>query len=95
MIGAPTNSAKGRPVITVEQSPALGTPGDIVLADLSQYCIVAKPPANAVSAHVLFLADQTVFRFVLRVDGKPKWTTPVTPFNATSTRSPFVVTAQR
>ncbi len=86
---------KGRPVITVEQSPLLGTPGDIVLADLSQYAIVAKPPTFAVSAHVSFTSDQVIFRFTLRIDGKPKWTSPVTPFNGGSTRSPFVALAAR
>lgn len=96
--GAAGNAApllKGRPAITVEQSPALGAVGDIVLADLSQYCLVAKPPVNAVSAHVAFLSDQVIFRFVLRIDGKSKWTTPIAPFNGAATRSPFVALAAR
>jgi HK97 family phage major capsid protein len=31
---------KGRPVITVEQCPTLGTTGDLILADLNHYVIV-------------------------------------------------------
>jgi hypothetical protein len=49
----------------------------------------------AISGDVLFLSDQVVFRFKLRVDGKPLWTSPITPFNGTQTRSPFVALAQR
>ncbi len=86
---------KGRPVIEVEQAPALGAPGDILLVDLTQYVIVSKPFVNAISVHVQFFSDQVVFRFVLRLDGKPKWVSPVTPFNSTSTRSPFVALAAR
>jgi HK97 family phage major capsid protein len=39
----------GRPLIAVEQAPALGTVGDIVLADLSQYSILEGPPQMALS----------------------------------------------
>lgn len=86
---------KGRPVITVEQCPILGTPGDIVLADLSQYVLIDGGFKSALSLDVRFLAYEGVFRFVLRVDGKPIWATPVTPYNGSLTRSPFVTLAQR
>ena len=86
---------KGRPVIVAEQCPALGTPGDIVLADLSQYIIVDGGLQSALSLDCDFLTDQGVFRFVLRVDGAPAWQSPVTPFNGTLSRSPFVVLSAR
>ncbi len=86
---------KGRPVIVAEQSPALGTPGDIVLADLSQYIVVDGGLQSALSLDCDFLTDQGVFRFTLRVDGMPAWQTPITPYNGTLTRSPFVTLAAR
>ena len=88
---------KGRPVLTVEQCPVLGTVGDIVLADLSQYVLVSGPPATALSAHVRFDSDQATWRFVLRVDGKAAWASPVTPYNGSSgnKRSPFIALAAR
>ena len=63
----------GRPVLAVEQAPTLGNIGDICLADLSQYVILSGPLQAAMSADVAFLADEAVFRFVLRVDGEPLW----------------------
>jgi HK97 family phage major capsid protein len=85
----------GRPVIAVEQAPTIGTVGDIVLADLTQYSILEGPPQMALSVDVAFLTDEVVFRFVLRVDGKLLWSSAVTPFNGGSTRSPVVTLAAR
>ncbi|HEY8065610.1 MAG TPA: phage major capsid protein [Methylosinus sp.] len=85
---------KGAPVLELEQAPALGTLGDIVLADLSQYILVENY-AMAISGHAQFLNDQLVFRFRMRVDGAPAWSSPITPYNGTQTRSPFVALAAR
>lgn len=93
--GNPLPLLKGRPVITADQCPALGTVGDIVLADLTQYLTVTGAPQYALSADAGFLSDQSVMRFTLRVDGQPLWTSPITPANGTSTRSPFVALAAR
>jgi len=86
---------KGRPVLEVEQASALGQVGDIVLADLQSYRIVQGAPGFAVSADVAFLTDELAFRFTFRVDGKPSYTSPITPWNGTNTRSPFVTLAAR
>lgn len=94
--GNPWPLLKGRPVLTIEQAPVLGTPGDIVLADLGYYRVVQGAPRFAMSADVAFLTDENAFRLTLRVDGKPSWTTPITPFNGSAiTRSPFVALAAR
>lgn len=86
----------GRPVIPTEHSATLGTPGDIVLADLSQYVLIDKgAPSMASSIHVRFLNDETTFRFVYRVDGQPVWKKPLTPKNGTNTLSPFISLATR
>jgi HK97 family phage major capsid protein len=86
----------GRPVIPTEHNATLGTPGDIILADLTQYVMADKgAPTTASSIHVRFLNDETTFRFVYRVDGQPVWKKPLTPKNGTNTYSPFVALATR
>lgn len=86
----------GRPVIPVEHCATLGTPGDIVLADMNQYLVTDKgAPRQDYSIHVRFLNDEGVFRFVYRVDGQPAWKKPLTPKNGTNTLSPFITLAAR
>jgi hypothetical protein len=50
---------------------------------------------SAMSLHVRFDTDQALLRFVMRVDGKPSFTTPITPYNGSLTRSPFVCLGAR
>ena len=93
--GNPYPLLKGRPVLTIEQAPQLGTVGDIVLADLQSYRVIQAAPRFAMSAHVSFLTDEMAFRFTFRVDGKPSYATPITPCNGSQTRSPFVTLGAR
>ena len=88
--GNPTPLLKGRPVLVIEQAAQLGSVGDIVLADLSQYLLIDGGVTPQVSADVRFLNDEVVWRFALRVDGSPAWVSPITPYNGGATRSPFV-----
>jgi hypothetical protein len=46
MYGNPYVMIKGRPLIPVEQTSALGTAGDLVLADWSQFALCIKVPAG-------------------------------------------------
>ena len=93
---APYATLYGRPVIATEYNAALGSVGDIVLCDLSQYTLVDKGGVNAAtSMHVAFLTDEMVFRITYRVDGKSMWTTALTPFKGTLSKSPFVALAAR
>jgi HK97 family phage major capsid protein len=70
----------------------VGDQGDIMLADLREYQMIEKGGIQAASSiHVMFVYDETVFRFVYRVDGQPKWNSALTPKNGTTTVSPFVV----
>ena len=86
----------GKPVIPVEHCATLGTPGDIILADLSQYVMSDKgAPQAASSIHVRFLNDETTFRFIYRVDGQPTWKKALTPKNGSNTQSPFIACATR
>ena len=82
----------GRPIIVCEQCQSLGTAGDVILADLSQYlCITKGGMQTAQSIHVRFIYDETVFRFVYRVDGQPMWSSALTPYKGSDTIGPFFV----
>lgn len=92
----PYSTLFGRPVIPLEQCSALGTKGDIILADLSQYLLIDKGGINAASSiYVRFLYDESVFRFIYRVDGQPVWNKPLQPYKGSGTLSPFVALADR
>ena len=92
----PYSTLFGRPVLPTEYNNALGSAGDIMLADLSQYTLVDKGGVQAAtSMHVAFLTDEMAFRITYRVDGKPMWYLPMTPFKGSLTKSPFVVIAAR
>jgi HK97 family phage major capsid protein len=81
-------------LIECEYMSTMGTTGDIMLASLSQYQTIDKGGVQAASSiHVAFLTDQSVFRFVYRVDGAPMWHSALTPFKGSQTQSPFVVLA--
>ena len=48
---------------------------------MSQYILIDKGGVQSASSiHVRFVNDETVFRFVYRVDGLPIWQSPLTPF---------------
>jgi HK97 family phage major capsid protein len=86
---------KGRPVIPTEYNATLGTVGDIVLADMSQYLLIDKSVQQASSMHVAFTTDEMAFRATYRVDGQPSWEAVLTPFKGSNTLSPFVALATR
>lgn len=93
---APYATLKGRPILPVEYASQLGAVGDISLVDLSQYTIVDKNGVQmATSMHVAFDTDEMRFRITYRVDGKPMWHKPLTPFKGSTTRSPFVALSAR
>lgn len=94
--GSPFGTLMGRPVIPVEHASTLGTVGDIVLADMSQYLYATKGGMRtAQSIHVKFLEGETVFRFMDRDDGKLWWPAALTPAKGSNTQSPFVALATR
>jgi HK97 family phage major capsid protein len=86
----------GKPVIPIEYASTLGTPGDIILADLSQYLMVDKNAMQQMSSiHVRFVSDEMTFRLTYRVDGQSIWQAPLTPYQGTQTKSPFIILAKR
>jgi HK97 family phage major capsid protein len=92
--GTPPGTIYGIPVILSERSVALGTRGDLVLADLSYYLV--KPgsgPFVATSPHVYFTTNRTVIKIFWLVDGQPWLAEPIQLEGAAvgNTISPFVV----
>lgn len=90
-------SILGRPVIFTEKCPTVGTAGDINLVDLSFYLIGDRQVMSAMSSpHFKFQNDETAYRIIQRVDGKPWLQSAITPKNGSSnTLSPFVQIATR
>ena len=94
--GAQYQTILGRPVLFNDNCKAMGSVGDVILADLKQYMLLRKGSAKQDwSMHVEFLTDQYCFRMVLRCNGTPKVTAPVKLKNSVRTRSPFVTLAAR
>lgn len=97
--GQPYSTLFGRPVLPIEQCQTLGDKGDIYLADFPNGYILAEKGGmkSDMSIHVRFIYDESVFRFVMRVDGQPVRATALTPYKggATNTQSHFITLAER
>ena len=74
-----------RPVLFTEKLPTLGTVGDIILADFSQYTVgLRRGFVIDRSSHVGFRTDETGWRLILRADGQGRWKSAFTPKNGDS-----------
>ncbi len=85
----------GIPIMFHDRSVALGTTGDLILADLSFYLIKnGSGPFVALSEHVYFSTNRTVFKIFINVDGQPWLSAPIPLEGSTAnTVSPFIVLA--
>ncbi|MCR5874372.1 phage major capsid protein [Phenylobacterium sp. J426] len=80
----------GYPVRWNNRAPAIGSKGDILLADWSYYVIKdGSGPFVAASEHVLFRQNKTVIKIFWNVDGAPWLTAPIKEENGYEV-SPFV-----
>jgi HK97 family phage major capsid protein len=86
---------KGRPFYITEGNPVIGQVGDVVLFNPKSYMFITNPVRYAMSVHAHWLQDEIVFKFVWRIDGKPKYSSAVTPSNGGNQQSPFVALAAR
>jgi HK97 family phage major capsid protein len=85
-----------RPVIFTEKTEPLGTKGDVLLADLTQYVVGLRSEMRFdVSIHVHFDTDELLARLIERHDGQPLWDTPLTLLDGVTQVSPFVTLAER
>jgi len=81
----------GRPLIVSEKMSALGTAGDLFLADFSYYIIGDRMELTiTASEHVAFATDQTAFRIIERLDGMPWLDSYLLAKNGTDKLSAFV-----
>ena len=89
--GALPTTIYGIPVVVTEKLPALGTSGDIMLADMGFYLIGDRQRLTIdESIHAKFNTDEKSWRFVQRVDGQPWIDSAITPRAGGVTLSPFV-----
>jgi HK97 family phage major capsid protein len=74
-----------RPVLVTEKLAPLGTLGDIVLADFSQYIVGLRQGASLEKSNSAgFLNDSSYFRIIERCDSQGSWKSAVTPKNGDS-----------
>lgn len=85
----------GAEVFVCEYAAPLGTVGDIVLMDPSQYILGNRGANLSLSLHVYFLSDEGIFRFSWRIDGQPSFPVPIIPLGGTVPASPFVTLGAR
>ena len=82
----------GMPVHWCEKMPAVGTRGDILLADMRYYLIGDRQATTIDSSQApRWEYDQTAWRAVHRCDGQPWLSAPLTYQDQTTQVSPFVV----
>ena len=92
----PPMTILGRPVVFTEKAKTVGTVGDINLIDFSFYLIGDRQVMSAKSSEDFrFQNDETAFRIIERVDGRPWLNGAITPQNGGSTLSAYVQLAAR
>ena len=85
----------GHPIIYTEYCQALGTKGDVMLINGSEYLEANWQPMQGVSStHVRFSNNETTFKFFEENDARSWWRTALTPVNG-DTLSPFVTLNER
>lgn len=86
----------GRPVVYSEFCETLGTVGDLILGNWSQYLEgTYEPVQGAESIHVRFVNHERTFKLWTRNAGAPWWRAALTPKKGSNTLSPFITLATR
>lgn len=86
----------GRPIVVTEKANTLGSRGDLAFVDLSYYLVGDRQSMTASSStDWKFGNDQTAYRIIQRVDGRPWIQSAITPRNGGNSLSPFVELAAR
>lgn len=95
-IDGPPARLLGRPVFVSEKAPKLGDAGDVSFVDFGHYLIGDRQSMTIKSSeHHRFSTDETSFRAIERVDGRPWLQTALTPRNGGNTLSPYVTLGAR
>jgi HK97 family phage major capsid protein len=91
-----TGILDGIPITFVEQAETLGSLGDLVLADWSQYVILRKGGIKEMeSLHFKFDLGLKAIKWTMRIDGMSRVKEPLTPYKGTNKTSPFIGLAPR
>ena len=92
-----TMQCLGCPILVSEHAAALGTSGDIILADFAQFVlggqdmvVSSSREADYSSGTAGWTRDQTLWKMVFHTDGQPILSAPITPKHGGSTVSAFV-----
>jgi HK97 family phage major capsid protein len=91
-------TVRGRPLMFTEHCKSLTNKGDIVIADLSGYCLATKQGGGvdfAASIHLFFDYNIQAFRWTFRLGGQPYLSAAVSPANGSNTKSHFVALQAR
>lgn len=95
-IGPGAATLKQRPVVPTDHCSAVGTVGDIILANLNKYMLIRKGTMDMnTSIHVRFLYDEEVFRVIAYFNGIVKNPNALTIKNSSVARASFVTLATR
>jgi len=82
----------GKELLVSEKVPALGTAGCLGLYDFSKYIIGLREEVRIESSiHAQFREDITQWRAIVRTDGQPGLSAPVTLLDGSTEVSPFVI----
>lgn len=77
-----------RPVVITEHCQPVGTKGDIMLVDLTQYLVGLRQDLYLErSIETGWRTDEVHFRMIARADGQGAWSAPITPKNGSDTLS--------
>jgi HK97 family phage major capsid protein len=86
----------GRPAFASEFCETLGTVGDLILGNWSQYLEgTLTNMQEAESIHVRFINHERTFKFWMENDGRCWWRSALTPNQSSNTLSPFVTLQTR
>ncbi len=86
----------GRPLVFTEYMQTLGTAGDLMCTNWTQYLEgTYQPLQSAESVHVRFVNHERCFKFWMRNAGACWWRAALTPKNSSATLSPYVRLATR
>jgi len=97
-VGNAPQTLFSRPIIETEHCQTIGTTGDIILWDPTQFLHGVKAGRDlkfSSSVHVKFLEDQMTFKITYRNDHQPWWDSPLTPRYSSSTMAPIIVLGTR
>ena len=97
MVTSPQMTMLGLPLMDNEHCQALGTAGDLILSDMSQYIIADhnSGPEIAQSMHLNFDYGKECFRIMKYLDGQPRYSDTFTRQNATNSSGSVVTLAAR